>query len=125
MISEQARALALIGDRLHGVLDASVMRQLRLGAQEGSLRDALIAGLFAPPPRTESAKPGGTGSGPAGLTPRQYQIALLVAEGLTNRQIARQLGIPEWTATNHLRVVMQKLECTSRVYVVRAMQAAR
>lgn len=57
-----------------------------------------------------------------GLTPRQHQVALLVAEGLTNRQIARRLTISEWTVINHLRVVMQKLECASRVHVVRAMQ---
>lgn len=56
------------------------------------------------------------------LTPRQHEIALLVAEGLTNRQIARRLTISEWTVINHMRVVMQKLECPSRVHVVRAMQ---
>lgn len=57
-----------------------------------------------------------------GLTPRQHQIALLVADGLTNRQIARQLEISEWTVVNHLRVVMQKMDCASRVQVVRAIQ---
>ncbi|MBT2446388.1 LuxR family transcriptional regulator [Streptomyces sp. ISL-43] len=51
------------------------------------------------------------------LTPRQLQVALLVAEGLTNRQIAGQLNIAEWTVVNHVRHVMRKLGCNSRVQV--------
>ncbi len=51
------------------------------------------------------------------LTPREFEIADLVARGLTNREIARRLGIAEWTAVNHLRKIMRKLECPSRVHV--------
>lgn len=51
------------------------------------------------------------------LTPRQLQVALSVAEGLTNRQIANQLCIAEWTVVNHVRQVMRKLGCNSRVQV--------
>lgn len=51
------------------------------------------------------------------LTPREHEVAELVAYGLTNRKIARRLGIAEWTAVNHLRKVMQKLNCSSRVQV--------
>ncbi|AWZ06526.1 MULTISPECIES: LuxR C-terminal-related transcriptional regulator [unclassified Streptomyces] len=51
------------------------------------------------------------------LTPRQLQVALLVAEGLTNRQIAGRLEIAEWTVVNHVRHVMRKLGCNSRVQV--------
>lgn len=58
----------------------------------------------------------------AGLTPRQHQIAELVAEGMTNRQIARTLELSEWTVVNHLRQVMTKLECPSRVHVTRIVQ---
>ncbi|MEU6996247.1 LuxR C-terminal-related transcriptional regulator [Streptomyces sp. NPDC046465] len=51
------------------------------------------------------------------LTPRQLQVALLVADGMTNRQIAHQLDIAEWTVVNHVRHVMRKLGCNSRVQV--------
>lgn len=51
------------------------------------------------------------------LTPREHEVAELVAYGLTNREIARRLGIAEWTAVNHLRKVMRKLNCSSRVQV--------
>lgn len=51
------------------------------------------------------------------LTPRQVQVAMLVAEGMTNRQIAVRLEISEWTVVNHVRQVMRRLNCTSRVQV--------
>lgn len=53
------------------------------------------------------------------LTKRELEVALLVSEGLTNRVIARKLGIAEWTVVNHLRKVMRKLGCQSRVQVTR------
>ena len=51
------------------------------------------------------------------LTPRQVQVAMLVAEGMTNRQIAARLEISEWTVVNHVRQVMRRLNCASRVQV--------
>jgi DNA-binding NarL/FixJ family response regulator len=45
------------------------------------------------------------------------QVAMLVAEGMTNRQIAARLTISEWTVVNHVRQVMRRLNCTSRVQV--------
>ncbi|MQY14108.1 hypothetical protein SRB5_42690 [Streptomyces sp. RB5] len=54
------------------------------------------------------------------LTPRQVQVALLVAEGMTNRQIAARLELSEWTVVNHVRQVMRRLGCTSRVQVAGA-----
>ncbi|WUH90939.1 LuxR C-terminal-related transcriptional regulator [Streptomyces sp. NBC_00433] len=59
----------------------------------------------------------------ATLTKRELEVALLVAEGLTNRIIARELGIAEWTVVNHLRKVMRKLGCQSRVQVTRRLSA--
>ncbi|WP_204017784.1 LuxR C-terminal-related transcriptional regulator [Sphaerimonospora thailandensis] len=53
------------------------------------------------------------------LTSRESEVASLVAMGLTNKQIARRLRISEWTVINHLRQVMRKLDCNSRVQVAR------
>ncbi|OPG05518.1 hypothetical protein B1R27_20815 [Streptomyces sp. GKU 895] len=61
----------------------------------------------------------------AALTPRQLQVALLVAEGMTNRQIAARLKIAEWTVVNHVRNVMRKLGCRSRVQVAWAVGRRR
>jgi predicted ATPase/DNA-binding NarL/FixJ family response regulator len=51
------------------------------------------------------------------LTPRERQVATLVASGRTNRQIGRALGISEKTAEVHLHHVMSKLDARSRAEV--------
>jgi DNA-binding NarL/FixJ family response regulator len=51
------------------------------------------------------------------LTPREQQVAALVASGRTNRQIGRVLGISEKTAEVHLHHVMSKLNVRSRAEV--------
>lgn len=87
-----------------------------------SLEAALTLALSVPSAPEVADEPGADAVRPAGLTPRQYQIAELVAEGMTNRQIARTLELSEWTVVNHLRQVMNKLECPSRVHVARVMR---
>ncbi|WP_067699383.1 ATP-binding protein [Nocardia jejuensis] len=53
----------------------------------------------------------------AALTARQREIAVLVATGMTNRMIAKQLLISEWTVVNHVRHIMTKLGCPSRLHI--------
>jgi len=52
-----------------------------------------------------------------GLTAREQEVALLVARGLTNRQIAKELSISERTAANHVRKILKKLGLRSRAQV--------
>jgi pimeloyl-ACP methyl ester carboxylesterase/DNA-binding CsgD family transcriptional regulator len=54
---------------------------------------------------------------PTGLTTRQTEVAGLVAEGLTNRQIADQLGISERSAESHLERIRLRLGFSSRSQV--------
>jgi pimeloyl-ACP methyl ester carboxylesterase len=51
------------------------------------------------------------------LAARQLQVAALVAEGLTNRQIAERLGIQERSAEGHLERIRQRLGVGSRAQV--------
>lgn len=53
----------------------------------------------------------------SGLTPRQAEVAALVAEGLTNRQIAVRLGITERSAESHLERIRLRLGFSSRAQV--------
>jgi DNA-binding CsgD family transcriptional regulator/tetratricopeptide (TPR) repeat protein len=48
------------------------------------------------------------------LSPRERQIAGLVAQGLTNRQIATRLHIAERTAENHVQHILTKLGFSTR-----------
>ncbi|MGW1345889.1 ATP-binding protein [Kribbella sp. NPDC002412] len=49
-----------------------------------------------------------------GLTVRELEVAGLVAEGLTNRQIAERLVISERTAQNHVQHILTKLGFATR-----------
>jgi DNA-binding NarL/FixJ family response regulator len=48
------------------------------------------------------------------LTPREREVAVLVGEGLTNRQIAARLYLSERTAQNHVQHILRKLDLPNR-----------
>lgn len=52
------------------------------------------------------------------LSPRELQIARLVADGATNRAIASSLDISPWTVSTHMRRIFAKLDVTSRAEMV-------
>jgi DNA-binding NarL/FixJ family response regulator len=52
------------------------------------------------------------------LTPREEQVVALVAEGLGNRQIARELNLSEHTIKKYLFRIFEKLGVSSRVELV-------
>lgn len=63
-------------------------------------------------------------SSPPLVTPREHDVLRLLAEGLTNREIARRLVVSEHTVHRHVTNILRKLELPSRAaaaaYAVRA-----
>ncbi|HTZ59671.1 MAG TPA: response regulator transcription factor [Acidobacteriaceae bacterium] len=55
------------------------------------------------------------------LTPREEEISLLVAEGMTNREISRTLSISESTVKNSLFHIFEKLGISNRVELAQYM----
>ena len=53
-------------------------------------------------------------STPDGLTRREQEVAALLARGLTNRQIAKELTITERTAETHVCKILSKLSLNRR-----------
>ncbi len=49
------------------------------------------------------------------LTPREYEILTLLAEGQSNKVIARNLGISDGTVKLHVKAILRKLEVSSRI----------
>jgi DNA-binding response OmpR family regulator len=59
--------------------------------------------------------------GACGLTMRQAEVALLIADGRTNPEIAERLGISRFTARNHAEQILARLKVASRWQVARAL----
>jgi non-specific serine/threonine protein kinase len=96
-----SRAAAALGPAMPRLLDAGRV----LGRE-----DQITAALW---PSAPLGRKPGTGSG-LSLTRREHQVADLMAEGLTNRQIAARLVIAERTVDTHVGRILAKLSCTNR-----------
>ncbi|MGH2560235.1 MAG: helix-turn-helix domain-containing protein [Thermomicrobiales bacterium] len=66
---------------------------------------------------SNAATPATAGPAQAGLTPREVEIARLLAEGLSNQQIADALSISLRTAQTHVANILNKLGLSSRAAV--------
>ncbi|HEY0197784.1 MAG TPA: response regulator transcription factor [Rhodanobacter sp.] len=80
-----------------------------------ALRRVLDGGLWFESTRAErSPDDAALAARLAQLTPQQFRVLLLLAEGLLNKQIAARLGLAENTVKIHVTAVLSKLECRSR-----------
>ncbi|MEU4601687.1 LuxR C-terminal-related transcriptional regulator [Kribbella sp. NPDC023972] len=103
----EARIRAAIGD-------AAFDEAFRLGAAY-SFDQAVSLALGEETLRERTAKPGMAGR----LTRREHEIAVLIGEGLSNREIAGRLVISQRTAETHVEHILSKLGFASRTQVAR------
>ena len=122
--------------RTHLVHGEWLRRQRRRRDARGQLRTAhemftaMGAGAFAERARIELLATGErarqrTAQTETELTPQEAQIARLVSEGESNRDIAAQLFLSPSTVDYHLRKVFRKTGVTSRTQLARTMAADR
>jgi DNA-binding NarL/FixJ family response regulator len=97
----EAQALAAA----HGMPDL-------LAAADAALRRAgvRVPGRRRPPADAAAA---------FGLSEREREVAVLVAQGLSNAEVGRRLFLSERTARNHVSNILAKLELRSRAEVAR------
>jgi DNA-binding CsgD family transcriptional regulator len=112
----EREAAASLTDLLRARVGAAALAAARA---EGSRLPWGAACALPPPPSAAEVDTRHAGDERFGglLTPREQEVAVLVSQGMTNRQIARRLRIAEWTAINHVRHIMRKLDCRSRLQV--------
>ncbi|GAA2211245.1 response regulator transcription factor [Nonomuraea monospora] len=106
------------GFLLKGAPPEHLFAAIRSAARGEMLIDPAVTGRVvdayrraAPPP--EPSPP------PSGLTAREEQVLRLVAHGLSNAEIARELSIAEATVSTHLNRLLAKLALRDRAQVVR------
>jgi two-component system, NarL family, nitrate/nitrite response regulator NarL len=90
---------------LVGAIEASAHGELRCPPQLAAALARRVSALAAGGARSANGD---------GLTPRQRQIATLIAEGSSNKQIARSLSIEHATVKNHVHTILAKLGVTRR-----------
>jgi len=56
-----------------------------------------------------------------GLTPREYEVALMVSRGLSNKEVARGLGISDGTVKLHVHNIFLKLGARNRYGLIQRM----
>lgn len=120
MLSAGARVLA-VADAYSAMLqprpyraplsESDAVRQLQKDTADGRLdplaADAVLAAAGHRVSRTRAG-------GPAGLTAREGDVLALLAQGMPNKGIARQLGISPKTVSNHVEHVYGKLGVSNR-----------
>ncbi len=110
--AEAARVLAAC----HAAAEALGARPLREAAEALARRARIDLGAPAPAPAAAAARG-------AGLTDRESEVLCLLADGLTNREIAARLFISGKTVAAHLTHIFDKLDVHTRVEAAGRAQA--
>jgi DNA-binding NarL/FixJ family response regulator len=91
------------------------MRDARTALSEAlAVFDELGARLWSEKARRELARIGGRTAAGTALTASEERVAALVAEGLTNKQVAGRLFVTDRTVEGHLSHIYAKLGLRSR-----------
>ncbi len=123
--SLEGRALAAAGEREQAI---AVLRQAEQELDAcGSLRvrDEMRRELRRLGARSEPRGPAAGDSGIDALTKRELEIAGLVTDRMTNREIATALFLSDKTIESHIRNIFHKLGVSSRVDVARTVERER
>lgn len=108
--------------RYHEACEADARRSLgkqafQAAVKEGARLSYDEALTFALQDQLPTRAPAGECEQPSPLTPRETEIARLVAQGLSNKEIAAALVIAQRTAEGHIERILSKLGFNSRAQV--------
>lgn len=84
--------------------------ELRAGARAGRLDAVAVDAVLA----AAGQRQGKRRTGPAGLTPREIEVLVLIARGASTRQVAQRLSITPKTAETHIERIYTKTGASTR-----------
>lgn len=93
---------------LKGASAEEISAAVRTVATGGAVFGAAIATRLAAPPPPQAPAADST------LTPREAEVLSLLADGHSNKQIARTLGVSLKTVQNHVSRILDKLQAADR-----------
>jgi predicted ATPase/DNA-binding NarL/FixJ family response regulator len=111
----RTEATASLGEAIFAVLwaEGRGMTTERVLATQG------LDGMLPDSPSTSSERPLSPITPPSGLTKREFEVLHLLAQGLTNAQIAEKLVISTTTVNSYLSSIYSKLGVSSRLGAMR------
>jgi DNA-binding CsgD family transcriptional regulator len=115
-----APVVALTDRPLRGEQPAGVLPRQVGAAQLDAALQAAAAGLLVRTPRQaqqDGFRPAADDPSPL-LTPREAEVLTLVGQGMSNKAVARALGISVHTVKFHLEALFAKLDANSRAEAV-------
>jgi HD-GYP domain-containing protein (c-di-GMP phosphodiesterase class II) len=89
-----------------GEAAAEMQAEVRAGRLDGAAVDAVLEAAGHRQPRRREA--------PSGLTAREIEVLILLARGMSNKQIAERLVITPKTAGNHVEHIYAKIDASNR-----------
>jgi DNA-binding CsgD family transcriptional regulator/tetratricopeptide (TPR) repeat protein len=110
-----AEALVAAGDRAGAAAPLAAVLETAERMQAAPLAEAAGALARRGRVRIDAPEPEPAPAAPLGLTPREHEVLLLLAEGRTNREIGEQLFMSEKTASVHVSRILAKLDVGGRV----------
>jgi DNA-binding CsgD family transcriptional regulator len=110
---EAAEVRRLVRGLLLQVTEAPMARAASDNGGQGVVLDLVVDGFRCVVTRLAQEPAGGLL-----LSPREMEIARMVAKGYPNKTIAAVLEISSWTVSTHLRRMFAKLGVTSRAAMV-------
>ena len=114
LLSDEPLTSRVLGLGVHAVLPREAAAEQIVAALY-----AVSAGLIAVPAESSaSIAPAASESMVETLTPREMETLEMLAEGLSNKQIAARLSISEHTAKFHVNSILGKLDAATRTEAV-------
>jgi DNA-binding NarL/FixJ family response regulator len=120
-VEAEAPVVALTDNARNGEQPAGVLPREVAAAQLDAALRAVAAGLMVRAPSgfpPDGFRAAGDEVSPPLLTPREAEILSLVGQGMSNKAVARELGISVHTVKFHLEALFAKLDATSRAEAV-------
>ena len=119
-VEAEAPVIVLTDEALRGELPAGVLPRSVSTAQLDPALRAVAVGLLVRTPDSDrhDGFAAAADDAPPLLTPREAEILTLVGQGMSNKSVARALGISVHTVKFHLEALFAKLDATSRAEAV-------
>jgi DNA-binding NarL/FixJ family response regulator len=108
--TDDTQMLNLLADGVAGFL----LKSAQTSAIIAAIESVLAGGRYVPPRLADVAGDGVPDSNGSRLSARQIDVLRLVADGRTNKEIARVMGIAPATVKSHVAYAMAALDASNR-----------